>query len=350
MGANITYFSRIAEGGLWEKKEEPMIAYYEDARQFCMAGQWMEFVKEKKEIDEAQIKQKIFVCKERPESGRTVRMRSRYRDVFKEIGKVKVVLMIGTELQSFVDYSMPVRVMDYDALEYKDQIQKIASERKTENVAKSGKKKIELSPIKKEDRLIPVITLVLYMGEEPWDTAKNLHGLLDFSEVPERFKTYIPDYQIHVLDVCHTPDERLLEFPKDIATMFLTIKYRENLPTLKKVLKTIPEIENIEEDTYDVMWNFLDKRMLELKENVQNEDGGINMCGAVDQMIAEGMERGLAQGMERGLAQGTERGIKNLIEVCQELGTSYDNVQFQVEMKYNLSQEEAERYMKQYWK
>ena len=44
------------------------------------------------------------------------------------------------------------------------------------------------------------------------------------------------------------------------------------------------------------------------------------MCGAVDQMIAEGMERGLAQG--------TERGIKNLIEVCQELGTSYDNVQF----------------------
>ena len=82
------------------------------------------------------------------------------------------------------------------------------------------------------------------------------------------------------------------------------------------------------------------------------------MCGAVDQMIAEGMEigmeRGLAQGMERGmergLAQGTECGIKNLIEVCQELGTSYDNVQFQVEMKYNLSQEEAGRYMKQYWK
>ena len=98
----------------------------------------------------------------------------------------------------------------------------------------------------------------------------------------------IPDYQIHVLDVCHTPDDRLLEFPKDIATMFLTIKYRDNLPTLKKVLKAIPEIENIEEDTYDVMWNFLDKRMLELKENVQNEDGGINMCGAVDQMIAEG--------------------------------------------------------------
>ena len=149
--------------------------------------------------------------------------------------------------------------------------------------------------------------------------------------------------------LCHTPDERLLEFLKDIASMFLTIKYRDNLQNLKEVLKTIPEIENIEEDTYDVMWNFLDKRMLELKENVQNEDGGINMCGAVDQMIAEGMERGLAQGMER-VAQEKVWGIRNMIEVCQELGGTYDNTQFQVEMRYHLSQEEAGKYMKQYWK
>ena len=112
------------------------------------------------------------------------------------------------------------------------------------------------------------------------------------------------------------------------------------------MLQTIPEIENIEEDTYDVMWNFLDKRMLELKENVQNEDGGINMCGAVDQMIAEGMERG----MRRGIAQEKVCGIRNMIEVCQELGGTYDNTQFQVEMRYHLSQEEAGTYMEQYWK
>ena len=93
-----------------------------------------------------------------------------------------------------------------------------------------------------------------------------------------------------------------------------------------------------------------DERLLELKENVQNEDGGINMCGAVDQMIAEGMERGLAQGMERGIAQEKVWGIRNMIEVCKELGGTYDNTQFQVEMRYHLSQEEAGKYMKQYWK
>ena len=93
-----------------------------------------------------------------------------------------------------------------------------------------------------------------------------------------------------------------------------------------------------------------DERLLELKENVQNEDGGINMCGAVDQMIAEGMERGLAQGMECGLAQGTERGIKNMIELCQEWGGTYDNTQFQVEMRFNLKKAEAKTYMEKYWK
>ena len=60
--------------------------------------------------------------------------------------------------------------------------------------------------------------------------------------MPENFRKYVTDYKIHVLDICHMPDE----FPKDIATMFLTIKYRENLDVLKKVLQTIPEIENIE--------------------------------------------------------------------------------------------------------
>ena len=98
------------------------------------------------------------------------------------------------------------------------------------------------------------------------------------------------------------------------------------------------------------MWNFLDKRMLPLKENLQNEQWRINMCGAVDQMIAEGMERGLAEGMERGIVQGTERGIKNMIELCQEWGGTYDNTQFQVEMRFCLKKAEAKTYMEKYWK
>ena len=59
------------------------------------------------------------------------------------------------------------------------------------------------------------------MGEDPWNAAKRLHDLLDFSEIPHELRDYVPDYPIHVLDVCLTADERLLEFPKDLASMFL---------------------------------------------------------------------------------------------------------------------------------
>ena len=92
-------------------------------------------------------------------------------------------------------------------------------ERKTENVAKSGKESRTIND--QERRQIDTgYHISIVYGRRTMERSKNLHGLLDFSEVPKKFRNYIPDYQIHVLDVCHTPDERLLEFPKDIATMF----------------------------------------------------------------------------------------------------------------------------------
>ena len=261
------------------RKEEPMIAYYENVKHFAwLVNGWI--YHGKNEIDETQIRPKNIRLTGKSGTGKSARTRTRYRDISKELGKMKIMLIIGTEIQSYVDYSMPVRIMDYDALEYNEQIKTIKS--KTTGVT--------LSPLSENDLLTPVVTLVLYIGDKPWNGADSLHNLLDFSEVPQEFQKYISDYKIHVLDVCHTPDERLLEFPKDIASMFLAIKYRENLPALKNVLKNISGDNHIEEDTYDAIWNFLDNRMLKLKEKSRSE-GGINMCGAVDQMIEEGMER-----------------------------------------------------------
>ena len=70
----------------------------------------------------------------------------------------RVGRVVGTEIQSYVDYSMPVRGMDYDAVEYKRQISIIKNRRKSKKATK-----LSMSPLAKEDRLIPAITLVLYM-------------------------------------------------------------------------------------------------------------------------------------------------------------------------------------------
>ena len=280
-------------------KEEPMITYYEDARHFAwLVNGWI--YHGNGGIEPAQIKPKNIRLTGRTGKGKAARTRTRYRDISKTIENATIFLIIGAEFQSFVDYSMPVRVMDYDSLEYKDQIQAIHTIRKNEAIASGRAPGVDLSPLKKEDRLVPVITLVLYMGEDPWNAAKRLHDLLDFSEIPHELRDYVPDYPIHVLDVCHTADERLLEFPKDLASMFLMIKYQKDFKTLQSVLQSIPELDTVEQETFDTAWNFLDKRMLKFKDKAQNAKGEVNMCVAVDQMLEEGKK----QGHERGLSEG----------------------------------------------
>ena len=51
----------------------------------------------------------------------------------------------------------------------------------------------------------------------------------------------------------------------------------------------------------------------------------------------------LNEGIEIGKIQGT-------IETYQEMNAGYDNTQFHIEMKYNLSSEKAAKYMKKFWK
>ena len=245
-------------------KEEPMITYYEDARHFAwLVNGWI--YHGNRRIEPTQIKPKNIRLTGRTGKGRITRTRTRYRDISKTIGNATIFLIIGTEFQSFIDYSMPVRVMDYDTLEYKDQIQAIHTTRKNEAIASGRAPDVDLSPLKKEDRLVPVITLVLYMGEDPWNAAK-----------------------------------RLLEFPKDLASMFLMIKYQKDFKTLQSVLQSIPKLDTVEQETFDTAWNFLDKRMLKFKDKAQNAKGEVNMCVAVDQMLEEGRK----QGHERGLSEG----------------------------------------------
>ena len=136
-----------------------------------------------------------------------------------------------------------------------------------------------------------------------------MHDLLVFSEIPHELRDYVPDYPIHVLDVCHTADERLLEFPKDLASMFLMIKYQKDFKTLQSVLQSIPELDTVEQETFDTAWNFLDKRMLKFKDKAQNAKGEVNMCVAVDQMLEEGRKQGHERGLSEGRKQGHERGL-----------------------------------------
>lgn len=51
--------------------------------------------------------------------------------------------------------------------------------------------------MRKTDRLVPVITVVVYYGERPWDGAVTLHEMLD---MPKEVEQYVNDYRIVLVE------------------------------------------------------------------------------------------------------------------------------------------------------
>lgn len=84
-----------------------------------------------------------------------------------EDGKTAYVLL-GIENQTDIHYAMPVKNAIYDALQYGRQVSDIAAKHRADRKDKKSEKKVSggeyLSGFYKEDRLIPVITLVIHFG------------------------------------------------------------------------------------------------------------------------------------------------------------------------------------------
>ena len=53
-----------------------------------------------------------------------------------------------------------------------------------------------LSGFRKGDKLMPVITAVIYFGAEEWDATMSIHEMLD---VDEELLPFIPDYRINLI-------------------------------------------------------------------------------------------------------------------------------------------------------
>ena len=61
-----------------------------------------------------------------------------------------------------------------------------------------------LSGISREDRFLPVVTLVLYFGKH-WDGPRNLKDLLDLEGMLPEVRELLADYPVHVIEVGNYP-------------------------------------------------------------------------------------------------------------------------------------------------
>ncbi len=103
------------------------------------------------------------------------RIGKRHRDLKKRLKNGEWVALIATENQESVDYSMPFRMMEYDCMEYRKQLQEIKRERRRAiEAAGDHVDEWSLRPGKK-DKLKLVHSICLYHGTEEWDGPRSLN-------------------------------------------------------------------------------------------------------------------------------------------------------------------------------
>ena len=153
------------------------------------------------------------------------------RDLVKKASFGVNFLVIGIENQQTIDYSLPLRCMTYETGEYERQAAIIRHTIRNVGIKQNSGE--YLYSFSKSSRLHPSIIIVLYYGEFPWDGSVDLHGMIDFSGIPEEFHPLIQNYRIHLVDVRHLQNTDV--FKTDIRQVFDFIRYSDDKVYLKEL-------------------------------------------------------------------------------------------------------------------
>ena len=125
-------------------------------------------------------------------------------------------LLLGIENQSEIHYALPVKNMNYDAMNYGKQVSEIAKQhRKKKDIKDSGE---FLSGFTKEDKLKPIITLTIYFGADKWDAPRSLKEM--FEEIDKCIMNFVEDYKVHLI----VPNE-IEDFEKFTTDFGKVMKY-----------------------------------------------------------------------------------------------------------------------------
>ena len=233
----------------------------------------------------------------------------KFRDEFKSLNVMhddsRIYLLLGIENQSEAHYAMPVKNMVYDALEYAGQVENSArSHREAKQwPSTSGE---YLTGFYKDDRLIPVITTVVYFGSDTWNAPRSLHEML-FVQDPE-ILSMVPDYRINLFSPAEIKDEELDKLQSNLKEVMLFIKYSKDKRKLQDLTSQSPGFRSLELKAARVI-----DSITGINLRFTETEGRVNMCQAVQEMCddarAEGRQAGLAEGRTAGLAEGRTAGL-----------------------------------------
>ena len=193
-------------------------------------------------------------------------------------------VILGAELQDRVHYGMPVKDGLYDMLGYSKQIAEIKrsyrkdAAKEGEITVDNGVVKIKLTSeefllgIRKEDKLIPIITAVVYLGEDPWDGPRSLFEMLDIRD--KRLIPFLNNYKLNLISPADMEEDEFEKFRTELGYVMKLIKHQsedaDELIIREGHRKISAETAH-----------FLNAAM-KLNLEYEVEPGGVDMCKAME--------------------------------------------------------------------
>lgn len=188
------------------------------------------------------------------------------KSVLMQDGKM-TFLLLGIENQSEVHYAMPVRNLIYDALNYGKQVSKKAAEHKDKKDLHGSAE--FLSGFSKTDKIMPVITLTVYFGNDEWDAPRCLKDMFP-EDLDEEILEKVDNYALHL--IVPTEIEDFSKFKTDFGKAMRFIAVSQKPEEVEKLSKD-NSFKEVNADTVHLINECTGSNI-----EVPNEEKKVNMC------------------------------------------------------------------------
>lgn len=217
--------------------------------------------------------------------------------------------LIMLENQDYIDYTMPLRVMLQQAMAYDRQIRDIKSQNKNSEWQSRDE---YLSKVRKTDKILPVVILIAYWGENEWQGAKSIHDMLSFNPHTEGLRQFVPEYRINFVDIKKYKNSE--KFKTELKTFSGLYFCKGSKRKMSEYIKSHKECSNIDSDTFWAIANIAGRRCMKEMEKY-NEKEEINMGNAFEENWLDGMEKG----MEKAFCSLVKDGLLDVSEAAKRL-------------------------------
>lgn len=239
-----------------------------------------------------------------------------------------IYVILGAEIQGKIHYAMPVKDVLYDAIGYSKQVEEARRSVKSggsnaddgDLYAEDGVLKIKLTSeeflcgFRKTDKLIPIVTAVIYVGSEPWDGPRSLFDMMDIRD--ERIRPFLNDYKLNIISAADMDEGDFTKFHTDLGLTMQIIKHQKD--DADKI------IEGTNHRKIDPDAAFFLKKAANLDLEFEESDGGVDMCVALERRYKE---------------KETEGEIKGAIGILKDDGKTDEDIVDRIIKKYSVTRD-----------